>query len=760
MFADVIVDIQHEKLDKIFQYRIPASMEDRLEPGMEVLVPFGKGNRQIKGYVTGISETCDYDLSKVKEIIEIPERGMEIEAKLVALAAWMKANYGGTMIQSLKTVLPIKQKENAKVKKRLRLLLDEETGKRQLHYYLEKNQKARARLMAALLDDSLLEYELVTKKLNITMPVIRALEEQGVLAVETEQVFRTPVKQTEQKAQEITYTPEQQNVIECFRQDYTEGLRKTYLIHGVTGSGKTEVYMEMIRTVVDQGKQAIILIPEIALTYQTVMRFYRRFGNRVAIMNSRLSAGERYDQMMRAKAGQVDVMIGPRSALFTPFPDLGLIVIDEEHEPTYKSEQTPRYHARETAIRRAETEGASVVLGSATPSMEAMYRARRGEYVLFEMKNRSRMQQMAEVYTVDMREELKNGNRSILSTKLKELMEDRLEKGEQIMLFLNRRGYSGFISCRECGHVVKCPHCDVSLSVHRDGKMRCHYCGYEQPKITVCPECGSRYIGEFRAGTQQIEDMVRETFPQARVLRMDMDTTRQKDAHEKILSAFANEEADVLVGTQMIVKGHDFPNVTLVGVLAADMSLYTGDYRSGERTFQLLTQAAGRAGRGERPGEAVIQTYDPSHYAIETAAKQDYKAFYEEEIRYRELMGYPPTEQLLAVFVSGEDEALLEKGCHYLREYILRVIRHLSGAGSMKDGSPDVQTDRTGAYAAGVIGPASPGIDKIKDVYRRVIYVKAERYDILVGIKDRVEKYIEINSGFDRMRIQFDFNPM
>ena len=760
MFADVIVDIQHEKLDKIFQYRIPASMEDRLEPGMEVLVPFGKGNRQIKGYVTGISETCDYDLSKVKEIIEIPERGMEIEAKLVALAAWMKANYGGTMIQSLKTVLPIKQKENAKVKKRLRLLLDEETGKRQLHYYLEKNQKARARLMAALLDDHLLEYELVTKKLNITMPVIRALEEQGVLAVETEQVFRTPVKQTEQKAQEITYTPEQQNVIECFRQDYTEGLRKTYLIHGVTGSGKTEVYMEMIRTVVDQGKQAIVLIPEIALTYQTVMRFYRRFGNRVAIMNSRLSAGERYDQMMRAKAGQVDVMIGPRSALFTPFPDLGLIVIDEEHEPTYKSEQTPRYHARETAIRRAETEGASVVLGSATPSMEAMYRARRGEYVLFEMKNRSRMQQMAEVYTVDMREELKNGNRSILSTKLKELMEDRLEKGEQIMLFLNRRGYSGFISCRECGHVVKCPHCDVSLSVHRDGKMRCHYCGYEQPKITVCPECGSRYIGEFRAGTQQIEDMVRETFPQARVLRMDMDTTRQKDAHEKILSAFANEEADVLVGTQMIVKGHDFPNVTLVGVLAADMSLYTGDYRSGERTFQLLTQAAGLAGRGERPGEAVIQTYDPSHYAIETAAKQDYEAFYEEEIRYRELMGYPPAEQLLAVFVSGEDEALLEKGCHYLREYILRVIRHLSGAGSIKGGSPDVQTDRTGAYAAGVIGPASPGIDKIKDVYRRVIYVKAERYDILVGIKDRVEKYIEINSGFDRMRIQFDFNPM
>ena len=557
--------------------------------------------------------------------------------------------------------------------------------------------------------------------------------------MESEQVYRNPVKISGKKADEIIYTEEQRHVIESFRRDYADGKRETYLIHGVTGSGKTEVYMEMIRTVVDMGKQAIVLIPEIALTYQTVMRFYRRFGGRVSIMNSRLSAGERYDQMMRARSGQVDVMIGPRSALFTPFPDLGLIVIDEEHEPTYKSEQTPRYHARETAIKRAQTEGASVVLGSATPSMEAMYRARRGEYVLFEMKNRSRMQELADVYTVDLREELKDGNRSILSRKLTELMRDRLDKKEQIMLFLNRRGYSGFLSCRECGHVIKCPHCNVSLSVHRDGKMRCHYCGYSVPRARECPECGSPHIGEFRAGTQQIEDIVKAAFPEARVLRMDMDTTRQKDAHEKILSAFANEEAEILVGTQMIVKGHDFPNVTLVGILAADMSLYTDDYRSGERTFQLLTQAAGRAGRGERHGEVVIQTYSPDHYAIRTAAAQDYEAFYEEEIRYRELMGYPPAENLLAVFVSCGDEALLETGCRYLKEYILRV---------------------RGQTGAEVIGPASPGIDKIKDVYRRVLYVKGENYGALVGIKDRVEKYIEINSGFDKMRIQFDFNPM
>ncbi|HJA34125.1 MAG TPA: primosomal protein N' [Candidatus Mediterraneibacter merdigallinarum] len=739
MFADIIIDIKHEKLDKIFQYRIPDRLENELKTGMEVIVPFGKGNRPVKGYVTGITDSCSYDLSKVKEITDISRDSVEIEAKLIALAAWMKENYGGTMIQALKTVLPIKQKENARVKKYLRLLLEKDAGKEKLDFYLEKNQKARARLLAALLDQPVLEYDLAVKKLHITLPVIRALEEQGVLVMESEQVYRNPVRGGSREAPEITFTPEQQAAVSRFEQDYREGRRNTYLLYGVTGSGKTEVYMEMIRQVVQMGKQAIVLIPEIALTYQTVMRFYRYFGQRVSIMNSRLSAGERYDQMMRAKAGEVDVMIGPRSALFTPFPDLGLIVIDEEHEPTYKSEQVPRYHARETAVKRAELEGAGVVLGSATPSLEAMYRARKGEYVLLTMKNRSRMQSMAQVHIADLRAELKEGNRSILSRRLQELMEERLEKKEQIMLFLNRRGYSGFVSCRECGQVVKCPHCNVSLSVHRGGKMVCHYCGYEQPKVTRCPECGSPYIGEFRAGTQQIEDLVKKRFPEAKILRMDMDTTRQKDAHEKILEAFANEEADILVGTQMIVKGHDFPNVTLVGVLAADMSLYTDDYRSGERTFQLLTQAAGRAGRGERPGDVVIQTYDPGHYAIEAAAAQDYEMFYEQETAYREMMGYPPAENLTAVHVSCEDEELLEKGCHYLKEYILRI-----------KGNVPVQ----------VIGPASPGIDKIRDVYRRVIYLKSPRYDTLVKIKDLMEKYIEINSGFDKMRIQFDFNPM
>lgn len=739
MYADIIIDITHEKLDKVFQYRIPSHLEGMLKVGTEVVVPFGKGNKEINGYVTGFSERAEYAPEKIKEILRIAEESVAIESRLVALAAWMKESYGGTMIQALKTVLPIKKKERAKEKQKVRLLLTESEGKEKLELYLHKNQRARARLLAALLDQPEQDYDFLIHKLNLTRSVIKALEEQKVLILESEQVYRNPVICQQKEQKEIIYTEEQRTAIQTFSRDYEQGLRKTYLLYGVTGSGKTEVYMEMIAKVLSEGRQAIVLIPEIALTYQTVMRFYRCFGDRVSIMNSRLSAGERYDQMMRAKKGEVDVMIGPRSALFTPFPDLGLIVIDEEHEPTYKSEQVPRYHAREVAVHRAEVEDASVVLGSATPSMEAMYRARLGEYQLYEMKNRSHMQQMATVHTVDMRKELKNGNRSILSEKLQELIEDRLNAKEQIMLFLNRRGYSGFISCRECGHVVKCPHCNVSLSVHKGGKMVCHYCGYEQPKVTECPECGSRYIGEFRAGTQQIEDMVKARFPQARVLRMDMDTTKKKDSHEQILSAFANEEADILVGTQMIVKGHDFPKVTLVGALAADMSLYTDDYRSGERTFQLLTQAAGRAGRGDRPGEVVIQTYDPEHYAIEASAAQDYEAFYEKEIRYRSLMGYPPVENLMAVLAACEDEVLLEKACKYLKEYILRI---------------------KGQAQLDVIGPASPGVDKIKDIYRRVIYVKAPEYRTLVVLKDRMEQYIEINSGFQKMRIQFDFNPM
>ena len=739
MYADIIIDITHEKLDKVFQYRIPSHLEGMLKVGTEVVVPFGRGNKETKGYVTAFSDQTDYDEAKIKPVLGVAEGSMQIEAKLVALAAWMKERYGGTMIQALKTVLPIKREERKLKKRRVRLLLEEEEGKALLDVYLHKNQKARARLLAALLDQREQDYETLTKKLNISRSVVRALEEQNVVAMVSEQIFRNPIRQEKKQAVPVVFTKEQTDAVEWFWQEYQQGIRNTYLLYGVTGSGKTEVYMEMIARVLAQGKQAIVLIPEIALTYQTVMRFYSRFGDRVSILNSRMSQGERYDQMERVKAGEVDVMIGPRSALFTPFSNLGLIVIDEEHETTYKSEQVPRFHARETAKVRARNEGASLVLGSATPSLEAFSACERGECQLLKLTQRTGTAKLPSVYVADMREELKRGNRSILSDHLRELIEDRLNRKEQVILFLNRRGYAGFISCRSCGYVVKCPHCDVSLSSHRGGRLICHYCGYEEPMIQNCPSCGSHFIGGFRAGTQQIEELVKRQFPQAGVLRMDMDTTKNKDGHEKILETFENGGADILIGTQMIVKGHDFPNVTLVGILAADLSLYSDDYRSAERTFQLLTQAAGRAGRGKREGEVVIQTYSPEHYSIEKAAAQDYEGFYQEEMNYRELMGYPPAEHLMAVLMMGAEEEHLALAAKYLKEYTLRIDRE---------------------QKLQMIGPASPYVGKVNDVYRKVLYLKCETVDPLIDAKNKMEKYIEINRGFQSIRIQFDLDPM
>ena len=739
MYANIIIDITHEKLDKIFQYRIPEELEKELEIGTEVIVPFGRGNRETAGYVIGFSESTSYDPDKIKAVLKKAEKRQMIESKLVSLAAWMKDYYGGTMIQALKTVLPIKKQENVQKKRTVRLILEEEAAQKQLELFLHKNQKARARVLAGLLDQPEQDYELITKKLNVTLATLRTMEGMGILAIESQNMFRNPVKYKEKSIKTVQYTDEQKNAIDTFCEDYFKGERRTYLLYGVTGSGKTEVYMEMIQKVIDEGKQAIVLIPEIALTYQTVLRFYGRFGNRISILNSRMSAGERSDQMERVKRGEIDVMIGPRSALFTPFSNLGLIVIDEEHETTYKSEQVPRYHARETAIARAKTEGASVVLGSATPSLEAFYHCKTGEYQMLRLERRAAEQKLPDVYIVDLREELKKGNRSIISNKLRELMTERLANKQQIMLFLNRRGYAGFVSCRSCGHVVKCPHCDVSLAIHRGNRLVCHYCGHEEPMIRNCPECHSEYIGGFKAGTQQIEEIVKKEFSEAKVLRMDMDTTKQKDGHEAILSAFANEEADILIGTQMIVKGHDFPNVTLVGVLAADLSLYASDYQSAERTFQLLTQAAGRAGRGKTHGEVVIQTYSPDHYSIQMAAEQNYEGFYEAEIRYRELMGYPPVNHLLAVLMTGEDEAHLEKAAAYLKEFAERV-------------------DKRGQLQ--IIGPASPYVGKVNNVYRRILYIKSEENKLLTEMKNRMEQYIEINPGFGTIRIQFDFNPM
>lgn len=738
-YANIIVDISMEKLDRTFQYRVPETLEESLVPGMQVEIPFGNGNRTLTGYVLEVTDRCEYDPERMKEILRVSDKGIAIEGQMIALAAWMRRTYGSTMNQALKTVLPVRRKVQEKVQKRLVRTVSLEEGKKYLAEFEKKHQTARLRLMAALLDQEILDYRLVTEKLHLTAVTARKLEELGILRIEEAQVFRNPVKPSEVCPHPFDLYPAQQAIVRDILKNVESGDRKPSLIYGVTGSGKTEVYMELIASVLEQGREAIVLIPEIALTFQTALRFYRRFGGLVSIINSRLSAGERYDQMERARKGDVKVMIGPRSALFTPFQRLGIIVIDEEHEGSYKSETVPRYHARETAMERARMSGAFVVLGSATPSVESYEKARIGDYHLYKLEHRIFRKELPSTEIVDLRKELREGNRSILSRRLRELMEDRIRKKQQIMLFLNRRGYAGFVSCRACGHVIKCPHCDVSLSLHTGGRMICHYCGYEEPAVKKCPSCGSAYIGAFRAGTQQVAELVQREFPGVRVLRMDMDTTRNKDGHEKILEAFADGRADILVGTQMIVKGHDFPDVTLVGVLAADMSLYAGDYRASERTFQLLTQAAGRAGRGKEAGIAVIQTYNPEHYSIELAAAQDYGTFFEKEMTYRRLMDYPPAAQLLALYLSCKDADILEDRAEMLRKILL-----LDG----------------GKQAVSVIGPADASVARISDVYRKVLYLKSRDQEALIHTKERLEAVIRDSEKLQMLNIQFDMNPM
>lgn len=752
-YANIIIDISLEKLDRTFQYRVPEEMLAAIKPGMQVLIPFGKGNRKATGYVMEVTDTPGFDPEKIKPILKLIPESITAPNQMLALAAWLRTNYGGTMNQALKTVLPVKKKEAEKKVRMISLKMERDQAIALYHEMVRKHQTARARLMEAVLKHGTLPYQVVTEKLNVTAAVVRALEERQIIQVEHYRNYRNPLNGLKQQTQDITLNLQQQQIVDDIIAHVADGDTRPCLIHGVTGSGKTEVYMELIASAIANGKQAIVLIPEIALTFQTVMRFYNRFGDRVSILNSRMSAGERFDQYERAQRGEVDVMIGPRSALFTPFSNIGYIIIDEEHEATYKSETMPRYHARETAIYRASLSGGCVVLGSATPSVESYTRAKEGDFRLYEMTNRVQERPLPKVYVEDLREELRRGNRSILSDRLRELIKDRLEKKEQMMLFINRRGVAGFVSCRSCGYVIKCPHCDVSLSLHNNGKMVCHYCGHVENAVSACPECGSKLIGTFKAGTQKIEAYLKEEFPQARVLRMDWDTTRKKDSYEQILSAFANQEADILIGTQMIVKGHDFPNVTLVGILAADLSLHVADYRASERTFQLLTQAAGRAGRGHRPGEVVIQTYQPDHYAIQTAKEQDYRGFYEQEIAFRQMLRYPPVWNLLVIHMAAANVADLEEMAGKIAMFVKAMIHTSDASYGTKEGVVSVGKLQ-------VIGPADPVIAKVNDIYRKVMYIKGADYSQLISIKDKLEIYITEEEITKKGTVQFDFNPM
>lgn len=743
LFAEVIVDISVKSLDRPFQYRIPEQMEGQAVVGAPVLIPFGRGNREMKGFIVGLSDTPQYDVSKTKSIIKVEKQGVVAESHLLSLAYWMKENYGATMNDAIKAVMPVRREIKEKVERRIFSLLTEEELKKVRDTFEKKHNTARVRLLDGLLASELLWeegyfYEDAVKKLGVPANVIKGLEQLGILQVSSKRLYRNPLGQNGMADDRKILNPGQQAIVDAFRKDYDSGIRRNYLIHGITGSGKTEVYMNLIEHVLSRRQQAIVLIPEIALTFQTVNRFYGRFGERVSIMHSRLSAGERYDQYERAKNGEIQIMIGPRSALFAPFSNLGLIVIDEEHETSYQSDTMPKYHAREVAMQRGKMLSASVVAGSATPSLEAYYYCQTGKFKLFPLKERAGNASLPSVQIVDLREELKAKNYSVFSRALQEKMEACFQKKEQIMLFINRRGYAGFVSCRQCGEAIRCESCSVSLKPHEyHGKvslLKCHYCGAQKPMPVVCPACGSRYIGTFGLGTQQVEEMVKKRFPQAKVLRMDADTTSGKEGHSRILQAFAKKEADVLVGTQMIVKGHDFPEVTLVGVLAADLSLNAGDYRAAERTFELLAQAAGRAGRAKKPGAVVFQTYQPEHYSITCAAAGDYENFYRQEIAVRQMLHYPPISNILEILVFSKEQ----KKTVLLSEELHKLI------GTEKEIT--------------ILGPGDAALAKLRDFYRRVLYVKAVRYQRLCQIKDCIEAFMRKQEEYKDCMVTFRFN--
>lgn len=764
MIAEVIVDVSAYPVDRPFDYFIPEQVEELIECGCRVKVPFG--NRNVLGFVVGIKNETDVPLDKIKPIASLLDIEPVLTSEMLQLAKWLKQETICYEIDCLQVMLPSALR--AKYEKMVVLQTNVENLDEPLKHYFQKSTKVnykefeknnlliplkkalnkkllslenvvkqkgqvkeirkvkvsdnlqllqevydklsnRAKKQKQLLlwmkqhVGEILEPDFIYKETNCSPQVLQAIIEQGAAEFILEEVYRNPFKKDVKKTDFLTLTEEQKQALHKIVEAMDNRSPETFLLHGVTGSGKTEVYLQAIQHCIQQGKDAIVLVPEISLTPQMTNRFRSRFGELVAVMHSGLSIGEKYDEWRKVHQQKVKVVVGARSAVFAPFENVGLIILDEEHESSYKQEDTPRYHARDVAIWRSKYHHCPVILGSATPSLESYARARKNVYKLLTLKGRALNQPLPTVEIVDMREELKKGNRSMFSEKLTESIRNRLKKKEQIVLFLNRRGYSSFVLCRDCGTVMQCENCDISLTYHRyNEKLKCHYCGYEQFVPTICPECSSDHIRYFGTGTQKVEEELMKLFPEARVLRMDVDTTKQKGAHEEILENFGAGKADILLGTQMIAKGLDFPNITLVGVLSADTSLHLPDFRAAERTFQLLTQVSGRAGRAEKHGEVIIQSYTPEHYAILLAKTQQYEPFYEREMMVRHGAAYPPYYFIALIQVAHEDVLLAAEYANKCAEF-LRT--HLS-------------------FNASIIGPTTAGIVRLQNRYRYQCLIK------------------------------------
>jgi primosomal protein N' (replication factor Y) len=734
--AKVIVDVPVLQTNIPYDYAIPVEYEHQLSPGMRVVVPFGQGDRHVQGFVVAIEDTQSFE-GTLKHISEIMDLKPVLNRELIGLGEKMAQKTYSFRISCYQTMLPAvlraKYEKVVKVIDELPedLLFDVFKGKDQLSWEevverdlvqimlqlkkeeridvvyhvkdkttkkkikvvvptrsfeayeeeresLSKNAKRQIQLLTLL--QSMSEEGISTKELKeehgITLSVIRSGEEKGWCRVKEVEVYRDPYENTVfQQETAFQLTTDQQKAYDAVMEKVNTNKHEVFLLKGVTGSGKTEVYLQTIAQVLEKGIGALMLVPEIALTPQMVHRFKSRFGDEVAVLHSGLSDGEKYDEWRKIEQKEARVVVGARSSVFAPIEKIGLIIIDEEHETSYKQEETPRYHARDVAIWRGEYHNCPVILGSATPSLESRARATKGVYTLLELNERANKKAMPPVRVVDMREEMKQGNRSSFSLPLQASLRERIIKGEQSVLLLNRRGYSSFVMCRDCGFVLQCPNCDISQTLHMDTKtMKCHYCGHEEGIPNICPACHSRSIRYYGTGTQKIQEELEELIPEARIIRMDVDTTRRKGAHEKLLDRFGKKEADILLGTQMIAKGLDFPDVTLVGVLNADTSLGLPDFRSAERTFQLLTQVSGRAGRADKKGEVIVQSYNPEHYAIQLAKEHDYDSFYKKEMHLRHLSDYTPYYYLVRISVSHEQEMTAAKKIGELVQFLRPVL--------------------------------------------------------------------------------------
>lgn len=797
MFAKVIVDIPSGQTDKLFDYKIPTEYIDIIEKGMRVIVPFGP--RKIQGFVIDIVE--ESTVKNIKSIIELLDVTPVLTEELLNIGKWLAETILCFRISAYQVMLPaamrttvkkevrvlhetnlspalvplfetstsiswdsikkdakhvnevqqavkngtveikyqVKEKGQKKQEKRIKVLQPIDQLKKELEQTSARAAKQKELLSFFIQQPKDISLQQLLEQTTASRQSVKALEAKGLIEQYEIEVYRDPFEELQfKKTEALPLTIEQQQTIEPILSAIEEKRHDTFLLHGVTGSGKTEVYLQAIAEVLKKGKDAIVLVPEISLTPQMVDRFKGRFGNEVAVLHSGLSIGEKYDEWRKIHRKQVRVVVGARSAIFAPFENLGLVIIDEEHEGSYKQEDNPRYHAREVAIYRGNYHNCPVVLGSATPSLETYARGLKGRYHVLPLTKRVNAKPLPAVEIIDMREELRSGNRSMFSTSLFHHLQDRLEKKEQSVLFLNRRGYSTFVMCRDCGYVAQCEHCDISLTYHRNqNALKCHYCGHEEQMITTCQSCGSEHVRFFGTGTQKVEEELGKLLPEARVIRMDVDTTRKKGAHQKLLQAFGEGKADILLGTQMIAKGLDFPNITLVGVLAADSMLHLPDFRASERTFQLLTQVSGRAGRHERAGEVVIQTYTPEHYSIELVKQHDYIRYFHQEMALRKKAGYPPYYFLTLVTVSHPE--------------LGKVIQVTEKITAFLKNSLGNQTQ--------VLGPVASPIPRIKDRYRYQCLIKYKNEPELPELLREIQQMYMRETSQGQLQLSVDTNP-